>query len=154
MSITLKNHWMFVATVTGTLMLTACSPPPHTPENESTAPVTVRPENPQVVKSIDALTGLKIIQFGPTSARAHSASGERPEERMDVWAQADRKLDGYEAALWLDGKRLENHAVDGITVTGSIPASVLTSKGTFALEIRIGEDGSKLSSQKVDFVVE
>lgn len=150
MSINHKKHWMFVVALAGTIALTACSPPPQTAENESAdaaanpAPVVTQPE----VKPLDVLNGLKIVQFGPTSAKAQSV------DRLDVWAQADRALDGYEAALWLDGKRLENSAIAGATVTGTIPASLLATKGTFPLEIRVGEDGTKLVSDKVDFIIE
>jgi len=156
MSITRKKHWMFVASVAGTLALAACSPPPQPAADDATAPsVAEAPAAPApTVKSIDALSGLKIVQFGPTSVKAHAPGDGKADERLDIWVQGDRNLDGYEAALWLDGKPLENPAISGTTVTGSIPVSALAVKGTFPLEIRIGEDGSKLTSEKVNFVVE
>lgn len=144
---------MFVATVVGSLALAACSPPPQPAAVESKDAATVPATQPEA-KSIDALAGLGIIQFGPTSTKVHAEADAQAPARVDVWAKADRNLDGYDAALWLDGKRLDNRAISGSTVTGSIPASMLTTAGTFALEIRIGEDGSKLTSSKVDFIVE
>lgn len=77
------------------------------------------------------------------SLTAASTCGSRP-----------TATEGYDAAVWLDGKRLDNRAISGSTVTGSIPASMLTKAGTHAPEIRIGEDGTAMSSTKVDFTIE
>ena len=152
MSITRKTHWMFAAAITGTLTLAACSPPQsvetEAAKAEADAPAEEAP--PLEAKPISALSGLKIVGFGPTTAKA-SAGGD---SRVDVWASADRSLEGYQASLWLNGQPLENAAVAGVTVTGTVPAALLTTPGTYPLEIRIGEDGELLSSEKVDFVVE
>lgn len=138
------KHWMFVAGMTGTLI--ACSPP-QTAENGDEAPATAsQPE----AKSIDALAGLKIVNFGPAMTKATTEPGAR----VDIWASADRTLEGYKATLWLNGQRLGNGAIAGATVTGTVPAALLATPGTFALEIRIGDNGNELTSQKVDFIVE
>ncbi|HDS0925190.1 TPA: hypothetical protein QDZ10_003693 [Stenotrophomonas maltophilia] len=156
MSITRTKHWMYGATVAGALALAACSPSPQPAAEESKdealapAPVAAEPE----VKSIDALAGLAVVQYGPTTTKALAASEAQSDSRVDVWVKADRDLEGYDAAVWLDGKRLDNRAISGSTVTGSIPASMLTKAGTHALEIRIGEDGTAMSSTKVDFTIE
>lgn len=155
MSIIRKKHWMFVAGVAGTLALAACSPPPSAPSDAAPAAVETAPTGPAApvvpeVKPLEALTGLTIVGFGPTATKASSA----PDARLDVWATADRSLDGYSASLWLNGQALENTAISGVTVTGTIPAALLATPGTYPLEIRIGEGGRDLTSTKVDFVVE
>ncbi|KOQ77960.1 hypothetical protein ABW45_08495 [Stenotrophomonas maltophilia] len=152
MSITRKTHWMFVAAIAGTLALAACSPPQNAESEaakaEASAPV-AEAATP-AAKPIDALTGLKIVGYGPTTAKASTAS----DARVDVWATADRSLEGYQASLWLNGQQLENAAVSGVTATGTLPASLLATPGTYPLEIRIGENGELLTSEKVDFVIE
>ncbi|MFL9583172.1 hypothetical protein [Stenotrophomonas sp. AB1(2024)] len=154
MSITRTKQWMYGAAVTGALALAACSPPsqPATEKDDAleAVPVAAEPD----VKSIEALTGLSIVRYGPTTTKALTASEAQDDRRVDVWVKADRDLEGYDAALWLGGKRLDNRAISGSTVTGSISASMLTAAGTLSLEIRIGEDGSTLSSSKVDFTIE
>lgn len=152
MSIIRKKNWVFLAGVTGALALAACSPPDSSQNGAAPAAVETTPAAaaPSAVKSAEALTGLKIVGFGPTAAKASSA----PDSRVDVWASADRALDGYKASLWLNGKPMENTAVSGMTVTGTVPAALLATPGTYALEIRIGETGSDLTTNKVDFVVE
>ncbi len=143
MSITRKKHWMFAAMAAGTIALAGCAPAPA--PSDAAAPA---------AKSVDALAGLKIVQAGPTSAKAGVAFNAQPDGSSAIWAKADRELDGYDAALWLDGKRLDNRGIKGSTVSGTIPASMLATAGTFPLEIRIGKDGTELSSEKIDFVVE
>lgn len=155
MSIIRKKHWMFTAGVAGTLALAACSPPQDSQEGAAPAAIETTPTSPapQVVpeaKSIEALAGLKIVGFGPTATKASN----EPDSRLDLWASADRALDGYQASLWLNGQPLDNTAISGVTVTGTVPASLLATPGTYALEIRIGEGGRDLASSKVDFVVE
>jgi hypothetical protein len=152
MSIIRKKHWVFVAGVAGTLALTACSPPENDQNRAAPAVVEAVPAAPVLseAKTVEALTGLKIVGFGPTATKASSAL----DSRVDVWASADRALDGYQASLWLNGKPLDNTAVSGVTVTGTVPAALLATPGTYALEIRIGDAGRDLTTNKVDFVVE
>lgn len=152
MSIIRNKHWMFLALVTSALALAACSPPDRSQNGTAPAAVETAPADPVLpaVKPVEALAGLKIVGFGPTATKASSAL----DSRVDVWASADRSLDGYQAALWLNGKPMDNTAVSGVTVTGTVPAAVLATPGTYALEIRIGEAGRDLTTNKVDFVVE
>ena len=150
MSIIRKKHWMFVAGVAGTVALAACSPPQSAQNDAAQAAVEAAPATLPEAKPVEALAGLKIVGFGPTATKASSA----PDSRVDVWASADKALDGYQASLWLNGQPLDNTAVSGVTVTGTVPAALLATPGTYALEIRIGEAGRDLATNKVDFVVE
>lgn len=162
MSITRKTHWMFAAAAAGALALTACSPAEAPATADAQAPAdaaatadaaTASPAQAGA-PSVEALQGLTIVQFGPTSAKAGEAFNEQPDGSSAIWAKADRELSGYDAALWLNGVRLGHRAVSGATVSGAIPAELLAKPGTLALEIRIGENGTELTSSKVDFVVE
>jgi hypothetical protein len=153
MGITSKKHWMFAAGIAGTLALVACSPPQSAGGDDAAqaaaeAP-TVEPAQPEA-RPIDALNGLKIVGYGPTTTK----SSTKHDVRVDVWTSADRPLDGYKASLWLNGRQLDNTAIAGVTVTGTVPTSLLTTPGTYSLEIRIGEEGELLTSEKVDFIVE
>lgn len=152
MSIIRNKNWRFLAGATGILTLAACSPPDNSQNNAAAAAVETAPAAvaAPTVKSVAALTGLKIVGFGPSPVKASSGSPKR----VDVWASTDRTLDGYKASLWLNGMPMENAAVSGVTVTGTVPASLLATPGTYALEIRIGENGTDLTTDKVDFVVE
>ena len=152
MSIISKKNCIYLAVVTGTLALAACSPPDRSQGDAAPAAVETAPAGPALptVKPVEALAGLKIVGFGPTATKASSA----PDSRVDVWASADRALDGYEASLWLNGTPMDNTAVSGVTVTGTVPAILLAKPGTYPLEIRIGEAGRDLTTNKVDFVVE
>lgn len=146
---------MFSAAAAGVVALAACSPSSAPERGDGTAGTsTPTAPTPPARPSVEALKGLSITQFGPTSANAGEAFNEQPDGSSAIWAQADRELSGYDAALWLNGVRLDHPAVSGATVSGTIPAELLAKPGTLALEIRIGEDGSELTSSKVDFVVE
>ena len=152
MSIIRKKYWMFAAGVAGAMAWTACSPPESDQNRAAPAKVEATPPVPAVpeAKTIEALAGLKIVGFGPTTAKASS----EPDSSVDVWASADRALDGYQASLWLNGMPLDNTAISGVTVTGTVPAALLATPGIYSLEIRIGEAGRDLTSDKVSFVVE
>ncbi len=150
MSTTVKKHWIFLAAA---IALAGCSPtpPPAGGEVPSSAPVATEPVQ---ASSLDALAGLAIVNYGPQSTKAGEAFNTVADGSSAIWVTADRSLDGYDAALWLNGKRLDNRAINGATVTGTVPQEDLGTPGTYGLEIRIGEDGTALASEKVDFVIE
>lgn len=151
MSITRKKHWMFLAA--GAMALAGCSPtpPPASSGDSNPSPVSAEPAQ---ASSLDALAGLAIVNYGPQSTKAGEAFNTVADGSSALWVKADRSLDGYDAALWLNGKRLDNRAINGSTVTGTVPQEDLGTPGTYALEIRIGQDGTELASEKVDFVIE
>jgi len=151
MRIVSKQYWVFTAGIVGVLALSACNPPPLDPEGDaSSSTASIGSAASPTAKSIDALTGLKIQNFGPMAIKSSSIPGKR----VDIWASADRSLEGYKAALWLNGQALENTAISGVTVTGTVPAALLTKPGTLSLEIRVGENGIELTSEKVDLTIE
>jgi len=154
MSITRKNYSMFAFATVGAMLLAACSPSPQSANNANPSSATAETAAPSAKKSVEALSGLKIVEFGPSPVKAGEAFNAQPDGSSAVWAKADRNLGGYEAALWLDGKRLDGRGIAGDTVSGLIPAASLARAATLPLEIRIGDDGSELSSTKVDFVIE
>lgn len=139
--------------ISGAIVLAGCSPsqqPANSPDSSSPAVAT----NAQPALPLEALTGLKIIDFGPKSTKAGETFNTIADGGSALWVKADRSLDGYDAALWLNGKQLADRAISGTTVTGTVPKEDLSTPGTYALEIRIGKDGAALSSEKVDFVIE
>lgn len=97
----------------------------------------------------EELAGLKIVGFGPSIIKADIDSNSH----IDIWATADRSLAAYEAGLWLNDQRLNNSAVADATVTGTVPTSLLATQQVLVLEIRIGADGTELSTDPVSFNV-
>lgn len=149
-----KLQALSLATIMGGLMLSGCSQP-ETPAAASTETVAAAPA-PAVAAapSLDALQGLKVEDFGPKNTKAGEAFNEQLDGSSAIWVRADRNLEGYDAAVWFNGQRLGGRGISEKTVSGTIPAELLAKVGTYAVEIRIGADGTALSSNKVEFVVQ
>lgn len=151
MNKTLKLGTLGLFSVLGALALTACGP-----EQPAQAPAgtAASASAPAAAAAPAPLSAIKIEAFGPKSTKAGVSFNEQPDGSSAIWARADQPLEGRDAALWFNGQRLGGRGIKGGTVSGTIPASALTTAGTYALEIRLGADGSELASDKVDFVIE
>ncbi len=154
MSIVRNNSLKFVAVLTAAVVLASCSadkqPDPVSQSPAEASSAAVMPE----AKPIEALQGLKIVAYGPSATKAGEAFNTQPDGTSAVWAKSDRNLQGYDAAIWLDGVRLANTGISAETVTGTLPAGDTLRAGSVKLEIRIGQDGTLLSSEPVSIAVE
>jgi len=151
MNKTLKLGALGLFSVIGTLALTGCGTEPAPAPADTTA---ATPAAAPAAAPADALTAIKIEAFGPKTTKAGVSFNEQPDGSSAIWARADQNLEGRDAALWFNGQRLGGRGIKSGTVSGTIPASALTTPGTYPLEIRIGADGSELASDKVEFVIE
>jgi len=154
MSIVRNNPLKFVAVLSAAVVMASCSADKQ-PDSASQSPTqAASPSVAPAAKPIEALKGLKIVAYGPSATKAGEAFNTQPDGASAVWAKSDRNLEGYDAAIWLDGVRLGNAGISTETVTGTLPAGETLRAGAVKLEIRIGQNGELLSSEPVSITVE
>lgn len=144
MSIIQPKLGALVAALGIAVLSVACSPQAPAPATESSA--VGSPGQKVSSKPVSALKGLTIVAFGPSETAAGEPFNSQPDGSSAIWAKADRNIEGYDVALWLNDKRLANPGISGDVVTGTLPPGESLSAGESKLEIRVGPDGTALSS--------
>jgi hypothetical protein len=139
---------LFALALCSALALQGCSeesdtnPQASAPQVAATAP-----------SSTNVSSNLRISGFGPTPVRAGVAFNVQPNHQAALWVHVDQPLDGTDAAVYLDGVKLQSY-ISGNLITAVVPANLYAKAGQYALHVAGSKGKQSYQSGDVQFIVQ
>ncbi|KRE84601.1 hypothetical protein ASG75_11925 [Rhodanobacter sp. Soil772] len=130
------------------LALQGCSEESDT-NSQASAPQAAAAE----ATSTNVSSSLRISGFGPTPVKAGEPFNVQPNQQAALWVRVDQPLDGTDAAVYLDGVKLQSY-ISGNLITAAVPASLYAKAGQYALHVAGSKGKQSYQSGDVQFIVQ
>ncbi len=103
--------------------------------------------------SANVSSSLRISGFGPTPVKAGEPFNVQPNQQAALWVRVDQSLDGTDAAVYLDGVKLQSY-ISGNLITAAVPANLYAKAGQYALHVAGSKGKQSYQSGDVQFIVQ